>query len=121
MTQNRLAVLALFLVGAMAIIAAAAAPVYGQATDTPTLTPTLGFTETPWARPTPTPWGITPVAAIEQLAISDGQAEQAADTIINAYNFVNQNGIVDTILFVAMGAVVFLLLMRFLRSVKRES
>lgn len=94
-------------------LSATFASAQGDPTETPT--PTPGFESTPWARPTPTPWDIEGTPSIVTVELA-GEAGNVADNIIQMYNFANQQGIVDMIVFVGMGAFTLGLLVKVVRN-----
>lgn len=108
------------------LILAAPGPV--RADPTPTYTPT------PWPiptrafqnlRPTPSPWSITPSGSYLSFD-GDAQAVKVADTIINGYKWLNfgatdeHGGVLDLILFFAMGFLVIRALMSLIIGTSEE-
>ncbi|OPZ62932.1 MAG: hypothetical protein BWY85_01919 [Firmicutes bacterium ADurb.Bin506] len=77
-------------------------------------------TETPWPRATPTPWAIVDIHVADALDTGEGRAAEMADTLINAYQFLNQNGAIDFVLFVTLSAAILGLMTRLIRSAKND-
>jgi hypothetical protein len=76
-------------------------------------------TDTGWTRATPTPWP-TPDATPLPFALVDTDAGNLADNAINVYRFVNQQGIVDTLIWLVMLVLIISLIFRFMRKAKAE-
>lgn len=74
---------------------------------------------TPWARATPTPWP-TPEAALP-FGVVDSDIGNVADTAINMYNFANQQGGLDTLIFFLMTALILILIFRVMRKLKQDA
>lgn len=100
----------------MLLLMPTAAPALAQGDPTPT---SPFVTPTPWARATPTPWAVEDgIDHAAELAFSADDTGQFADTIINAYNFLNQSGVISTIIFFMMSMMVLGLLMKVIRRSK---
>lgn len=75
--------------------------------------------ETPWARPTPTPWVIDDGENwAEPITFNNEDVGQFADTIINSYNFLNQNNVLDFAISAIMMLMIIGLLTRAIRGGK---
>jgi len=106
---------------ALMIILSLAAPALAQATATPT--PTMGWTETPWPRAAPTLWSYDG-STIDTSGFSfaeEGRVGNVADTIIQAYHFINIGGAVDLLITVGMMVLTFTLMMRLFRRFKQNA
>ena len=120
MRTSHLAALAA-IVAALMITLSLAAPALAQATDTPT--PTMGWTETPWPRASPTLWSYDG-ESVDTSGFDfaeEGRVGNVADTIIQAYHFVNVGGAVDLLITVGMMALTFTLMMRLFRRFKENA
>lgn len=119
MTTKHLAALAA-IIAALMIILSLAAPALAQ-TSTPT--PTMGWTETPWPRATPTLWSYDG-STVDTSGFSfaeEGRVGNVADTIIQGYHFVNIGGAVDLLITVAMMVLTFTLVMRLFRRFQQNA
>jgi len=119
--RTPLAVLAA-IIAALMIILSLAGPALAQ-TSTPTPTPSPGWTETPWPRATPTLWSYDG-DTVDLSAISFAEEDRVgtvADTIIQAYHFVNIGGAVDLLITVGMMVLTFTLMMRLFRRFKQNA
>jgi len=100
------------------LLGGALAPVLAQdptATPGPLPTPTSVF-----VRPTPTPWALNPdPALVDGLAFGSAEVGHFADTVINSYNFVNRDGLVDYIIFLAVSVMLVGILTKLIRSGKQ--
>ncbi len=76
-------------------------------------------TEEGWTRPTPTPWP-TPEATLP-FGVHEDDLDGLADTAINLYNFANQQGALDTLIWILMVLLILGLIFRFMKKAKAES
>jgi len=76
-------------------------------------------TDEPWSRPTPTPWP-TPEATLP-FGVREDDLDGLADTAINLYNFANQQGALDTLIWILMVLLILGLIFRFMKKAKAES
>lgn len=100
----------------MLLLMLTTAPALAQGDPTPT---SPFITPTPWGRATPTPWAVEDgIDHAAEIAFSAQDSAQFADTIINAYNFLNQSGVISTVIFFMMSVMVLGLLMKVIRRSK---
>lgn len=115
----------LFIVGLLALSALPATPAHAQGA-TPTVTPypipTREFSD---LRPTPSPWAITPSGSGLDID-GDSKAGELADTMINGYRWLNfgsvggSAGVVDFVIFIAMGFMLIRALMALIQGTGEE-
>lgn len=73
-------------------------------------------TDEPWSRPTPTPWP-TPEATLP-FGVRESDIDQLADVAINTYHYVNQQGALDTLIWILMVILILGLIFRFMKKAK---
>lgn len=88
-------------------------------TPTPSATPPLFPTATPWARPTPTLIVITDPHVADPLDISTENVAAFTDSVIQFYNFLNLQGVIDTMIWIMMSFLLLGLMTRLARSWKQ--
>lgn len=113
----------------LALFALGLAPTPARAQG-PTATNTPPPTWTPYAPPTtqygsllttPTPWQVTPAALGDFSGFDfEGKAPEIANTMINAYKWLNWSGVVDWILFILLGFGVLRIVINFIQSMTPE-
>jgi hypothetical protein len=75
--------------------------------------------ETPWLRPTPTPWAIDDGEDwASPISFDNDDVGEFADTIINSYNFLNQDNVLDFAIAAIMALMLIGLVTKAIRSGK---